>query len=178
MINRHSYEDESHWRWLLEDMKALGLDGNASFTEHAAFLWGPETERSRLLTYRLCGLTYNVDPRITLAVIEALERTGRIFFDHATRVAAELREEEGVDLRYFGHVHLGEELGHVANEEGLSHKLAKLEIDDALRQKALAAVDTAYDALSEFLTEAYAYARAQRALPHSETKGRQATAAE
>lgn len=32
-VNAHTYEDDHHWPWYLEDMIALGLDGVTTPTE-------------------------------------------------------------------------------------------------------------------------------------------------
>jgi hypothetical protein len=170
MVNRHSHEDDDHWEWLLSDLIKLGHgEAKASLPEHIRFLWGSETEKSRMLAYRLCGLVYKAPPLLKLAVIEALELSGQAFFDHLTPIAAKIRAQNDLELSFFGHVHLNQELGHVANEVEISNQLRSVELDPALRARALEAVDVSYDALCDFMNEAWAYT--SKRLPNSRRAG-------
>src|SRR5262245_6411818 len=44
MVNTHTIEDETHWRWYLEDLALLGLDAASSKTEVLRQLWGDELQ--------------------------------------------------------------------------------------------------------------------------------------
>lgn len=40
LVNDHTYEDDHHWPWYLEDFSKLGFDDSAVGTSWMRFLWG------------------------------------------------------------------------------------------------------------------------------------------
>lgn len=99
MINAHTHEDDHHWPWYLEDFAKLGYDQQSAPTDTLRRLWSDASAHSRLLSHRLAHLIWSASPAVRLAVVEAIEETGNVLFSLTSKIAAELREETGVDLR-------------------------------------------------------------------------------
>src|SRR5688572_16410726 len=42
LVNAHTYEDDHHWPWYLEDLTALGFDRPTSMTQLLTFLYSDQ----------------------------------------------------------------------------------------------------------------------------------------
>jgi hypothetical protein len=49
LVNRHTYEDDHHWPWYLEDLAALGFDRPTSMSRMLALLYSSRTRVNRML---------------------------------------------------------------------------------------------------------------------------------
>ncbi len=47
LINQHTYEDDKHWIWFLEDLEKLGIDYSLRFSKTLRYLWSKKTNFSR-----------------------------------------------------------------------------------------------------------------------------------
>jgi hypothetical protein len=50
-INTHTYEDDHHWPWYLEDFAKLGYDMKQAPSDTLRFLYGDGTIQNRLLAH-------------------------------------------------------------------------------------------------------------------------------
>ena len=80
-INKHTYEDDCHWMWFLEDLERVGLNSRSSFLETLRLLWSKELSASRLLSSELYRLTAHADPLEKLVIISVIEATGNAFLE-------------------------------------------------------------------------------------------------
>lgn len=151
-VNAHTYEDDHHWPWFLEDLEKLGWSRLTTTTNALRALWSEETHHSRLLMYELCAILAGCDSAERLAVIEAIEETGNVLFALTTRIAATVREQAGIELRYMGDFHFALESGHLQNGEHA--ELARIVLDDEQRQRCLALADRTFDAFAAWTHEA------------------------
>jgi RES domain len=127
-VNAHSFEDDHHWPWYLEDYRKLGHDLlRQAPTETMRFLWSDETMQSRLLLCRLAHLIWGASPAVRLAVIEAIEETGNVLFALTARLAKTIEADSGTELRYCGEFHFQLESGHAMNNDHA--ELARIELD-------------------------------------------------
>jgi hypothetical protein len=157
IINAHTYEDDHHWPWYLEDFVKLGHDRpGLTASETLRFLWSDATIQSRMLSHRLAHLIWNAEPVVRLAVIEAIEETGEVLFSLTTKLAATVQAETGVELRYCGEFHAQLESGHAMNSDHAELALVPLNRDQ--RMDAMARVDQVFDLFSNWTHELLRYA--------------------
>jgi hypothetical protein len=51
---------------------------------------------------------------VRLAIIESIEKNGNILFELMGKLAEQIEEETGIELRYCGEFHFSKESGHTA----------------------------------------------------------------
>lgn len=159
MINAHTYEDDHHWPWYLEDYTKLGHDARAQAPgDTLRFLYSDATIQNRLLAHRLAHLIWSAEPVVRLAIIEAIEETGNVLFALTSKIAAQYQKETGVELRYCGEFHFNLESGHAMNNDHA--ELAEITLTDAQRQEALRCVDQVFDWFELWTHELLAFAQA------------------
>ncbi|AZG16341.1 hypothetical protein [Cupriavidus pauculus] len=152
-VNAHTYEDDHHWPWYLEDFRKLGWDTTTTTTDALRTLWSDDTHRCRVLMYELCAIVAQArDGAERLAVIEAIEETGNVLFSLTTPLAEALHPKLGVELRYLGPFHFALESGHAQHAD--HRAFAAIVLDDARRQHCIALVDRVFDAFTAWTDEA------------------------
>ncbi|WP_211130705.1 hypothetical protein [Serratia surfactantfaciens] len=161
-VNAHTYEDDHHWPWYLEDLHKLGYNRSATLAAHLEGLWSDGTRENRLLTYRLCALISSLSGLERIVVIEAIEATGNVLFGLTTPLANRIQQATGVELRYCGEFHLALESGH-AQHQG-QDDLAETTLTDAVRQRCIAHVDRVFAWFGDFTHEMLANIKASERL--------------
>lgn len=158
MVNAHTFEDDHHWPWYLEDFRKLGFDTELSGTDWMNFLWGEETQQNRVLMARLTGLIHGTSAIERLTIIEAIEETGNVLFGTILPLAEVVEKELGETLRYCGAFHFQMESGHAV---GADHQaLANIRLSDADRLRHLQLVDEVFSAFEAWTHELLRYAEA------------------
>jgi hypothetical protein len=170
-VNRHTAEDEEHWRWFLMDLNELGHGGPQQTASMLETLWSPDTRAIRRLTYTLIALVTGTDAAARLALIEVMEETGNVTFSALAPLASHFQQQEGRALHFCGDVHLTRETGHTMGSEHAL--LAGIELEPAARLDILQRVDRAFDAFDAFADELARIGRAE----HSPTGGFEGRAA-
>lgn len=155
-LNEHSLEDDHHWLWYLDDLNRLGHTNSQSLSDSLRFLWSDTTSEGRMFMYRLCGIVYGADPLLKLALTQAIEGTGAVFFNAVEPVARKFTEITGTNLVYFGRFHLGRESGHLMANGSALEAVDALELPETIRRAALEAVDVVFDAAIAFNEEVWA----------------------
>jgi len=153
LVNQHAQEDCDHYRWFLQDLRALGYDPPVRLTDAVRLLWGPELERSRVLTYRLCHLGYRATPLRKLVLIYSMEATADVGIRNTARIARTWMERHGERLVYFSADHVTAEEGHQIRTDDVVRMLAETSIDDATADELTWVVDESFDAFTEFTAE-------------------------
>lgn len=167
MINAHTYEDDHHWPWYLEDFAKLGHDDfEAAPGDTVRFLYSDATIQSRLLSHRLAHLVWGAEPVVRLAVIEAIEETGNVLFELTSRIAKQWQRETGEELRYCGEFHFALESGHAMNNDHA--ELAVITLTEAQRQDAIGRVDQVFAWFEAWADELLAFALQPRRKPARE----------
>lgn len=158
MINAHTYEDDHHWPWYLEDFAKLGHDRSGQLpSETMRQLWSKGSAESRLLSHRLAHLIWGAVPAVRLAIVEAIEETGNVLFALTSRLAAEVQADTGTELRYCGEFHFALESGHAMNSEHA--ELARITLDAAARADAIERVDQVFVWFAAWTHELLRHAR-------------------
>lgn len=159
LINQHTYEDDHHWHWFLQDLQVLGFDRTQSFVHTLRFLWSNQTCITRQLSYRLSAYTLNAEPIVKMAAIEAIEATGNILFDYTSRVAQELQSITKQEYIYFGQFHLAVETGHAVTEDKSEMQLASIVLSSEMKQQAVDVVNNVFELFTAWLNEMLTYAK-------------------
>ncbi len=160
MINAHTYEDDHHWPWYLEDFTKLGHDhAKQAPGDTLRFLYSDATIQNRLLAHRLAHLIWGAEPVVRLAIIEAIEETGNILFALTSKIAVQYQKETGVELRYCGEFHFNLESGHAMNNDHA--ELAEITLSASQREDAIRRVDLVFEWFSLWTHELLAYAKSQ-----------------
>ncbi|MEH1922886.1 hypothetical protein [Nostoc sp.] len=162
LINKHTYEDDHHWLWFLEDLKNLELDKLLNFSEALKFLWSEETKNARWLNYQLYRYTSNATPIQKIIIIEVLEATGNIMFSNAAEVGTEIKAITQKPCRYFADFHLNVETGHITGTSGIEQLLQDIEISEANRQEALELVENLFTVFTQFTNGLLVYAQTHK----------------
>lgn len=156
MIYAHSYEDDHHWPWYLEDFVKLGYDTASTPSEVLRFLFSDECARNRLLSHELAHLIWGAPPRVRLAVIEAIEETGNVLFALTAELATRYTSITGVELRYLGEFHFNLESGHAMNNDHA--ELAEIALDESERADAMERCTRVFDLFKGWTEELHRYA--------------------
>ena len=151
-VNLHTFEDDHHWPWYLEDFETLGWDRVTTTTDALRELWSDDTCRSRVLMYDLCAIVADANGPERLAVIEAIEETGNVLFSLTTPLANALQARLGTELRYLGAFHLALESGHMQHAD--HRALAAIALSDQQRGHCLELVDHVFAAFTLWTHEA------------------------
>ena len=156
-VNLHTYEDDHHWPWYLEDFTKLGFDHLCNPRAWMRFLWSDETRQNRILTYRLAALIAQASAVERITIIEAIEETGNVLFSTMLNLAKAIEARHGIELRYCGEFHFGLESGHSVGSDHI--KIAKIQLDEATQTRCLALVDEVFRLFESWTHELLDYAK-------------------
>jgi hypothetical protein len=168
LINEHTYEDDHHWPWYLDDFAKLGFDRSANAVQVLRSYMKDDARENRMLGTRLAQLLQGATPIEKLVVVEAIEETGNVLFGLTAKIAARIEAEGGPELRYLGQFHFARETGHAMH--GQDHAvLAAIELTALERVRCLDLSFRVFDLFADWAAELLAYARnslAHRTVPH------------
>jgi hypothetical protein len=154
LINVHTYEDDHHWLWFLEDLERLGFNPYIKYSDTLRIVWSKKTEKSRLICNKLGSLFESQsDPLLKLAITEAIEATGHVILFLAAEVSKQLELITKVNYRYFGPSHFAVETGHPTGTENIENIIESLELTEKTRQEACALVELVFDLFTEVVQE-------------------------
>lgn len=157
LVNIHTYEDDHHWPWYLEDFTKLGFDHLCSPTSWMRFLWSDETRQNRILTYRLAVLISGASAVERIAIIEAIEETGNVLFSTMLNLAKAIETRRGIELRYCGEFHFALESGHSVGSEHI--EIAKILLDESTQARCISLVDEIFALFESWTNELLYYAK-------------------
>jgi hypothetical protein len=159
IINNHTYEDDHHWIWWLEDLEKLGLNHVMKFSDSVRFLWGDETDKTRQVCHKIALYTFRQEPIVVLAAIEAIEATGNVAFTLTSEVVKELQEKTKKRYLYFGEHHFYLETGHATGTKDVAQVLESIVITDEQKVKAFEVVEKVFEVFTESVNEMMTYAK-------------------
>jgi hypothetical protein len=176
LVNTHTYEDDHHWPWYLEDLTKLGFDTPATMSQVLSSFYSDRTKVNRMLSKKLAHLLYGATPVERLVIIEAIEETGNVLFALTAALARRIQAVERIELRYLGDFHFHLETGHAMS--GADHReLAAIALDDAQRARCLRMVADVFRYFEEWTAELLKFATdelSRRAAPRWWTARKQA----
>ncbi len=157
IINEHTYEDEDHCFWYLEDIHKLGFDKTLSYSESLKFLWSDDTKKTRQLYHKLRILTFQAKPILVLAAIHAIEATGNIALGLTAEVVEELQSTPKQKYRFFGNHHVRVEDAHKIKTEEIGDWFETIELNTLEKSKAIEVVEKVFEAFTECMDELMNY---------------------
>lgn len=162
-VNRHTYEDDHHWPWYLEDYATLGFDRPLCATTLLRHLWSEETRQTRLLMYQLTAMIDRASSVERLAIIEAIEATGEVLFSALLPLAQTLEAQRGVALRYCGNHHFQLESGHSVGSA--QDDIAAIALDAPTQARCLQHVAAVFASFEAWTHELLRYASTHPLVP-------------
>lgn len=145
ILNQHTYEDDFHWQWFLEDLEKLGFNNSLQLNDSLKFLWGEETKASRLLTYQLYQYIAQSEPIEKLVVLEAMEAASDVFMSFTRPVTTQLQLITNQEYKYFGERHFDAENNHNAHSSDVNKFIANIYISEKTRQKSIDLVNQVFE---------------------------------
>jgi hypothetical protein len=156
-VNIHTYEDDHHWPWYLEDFTKLGFDYLCTPTSWMHYLWSDETRQNRILTYRLAALISGASAVERIAIIEAIEETGNVLFSNMLKLSKAIESRHGIELRYCGEFHFGLESGHSVGSDRI--EIAEILLDESIQIRCLSIIDEVFALFESWTHELLSYAK-------------------
>lgn len=155
-VNLYSQEDDDHWRLYVEDFQKLGFQRMFEGTDWLGFLWGEETRANRMLSYRIAHLIMGASSIQRIAIVEAMEEAANVFFPLTLRLAEQIQEQTGVELRYLGHFHFNLEAEHTG--AGDHDSLTHISLDEATRESTIRMINEVFDLFEDWAREVHRFA--------------------
>jgi hypothetical protein len=160
IINKHTYEDDHHWEWFLEDLEKLGFNKPKSFSKTLEFLWGSETQTARRLVYQLYQYTVEATPLQRLIVIEAAESTGNVFLAASSQTIRDLQNIAAPEeYQYFGASHLIVDTGHTYCSPKSKQYIESIEVAENEKRHYFELIEKIFTVFTEFIDELFVYAK-------------------
>ncbi|MDJ0692824.1 hypothetical protein [Mastigocoleus sp. MO_188.B34] len=159
IINKHTYEDDYHWEWFVEDIEKLEFDRNINFSDALRFLWGEETQKSRQICLQIAQYTLQADSIVTLAAIQAIEGTWHTALPFTMALAQEVQQNTDIKYSYFGRNHADAEIGHTICQAEMQEFIKNIQLTEEQKIKAFAVVEKVFDLFSESVQEMMIYAQ-------------------
>ena len=162
IINKHTYEDDHHWMWFLEDIEKLGFNYSFKFSDYLKFMWSEETKKTRQVCNQLALYTFQADPILKLVVVEAIEATGNVVLFETAQVAKELQQITKQRYRYFGEYHFLVETGHATGTSDIEQFIESIELTEDTRKKAFELVEKVFEVFTESINEFLEYVKTHK----------------
>jgi hypothetical protein len=154
MINVHTYEDDHHWVWFLEDLEKLGFNPSLKYTDTLRIVWSKHAEKSRLICHKLSlMLESQSDMLLKLVISEAIEATGHVVLFLTSEVSKQLEPLNKINYRYFGPPHFAVETGYPIGKENFEEFVKSLELPEDTRQQAFILVEQVFNLFTEMFQE-------------------------
>jgi hypothetical protein len=165
LVNQHSYEDEDHWIWFLEDLTKLGYDESIKFTESIRFLWSDETRVQRDVVRWMFQEAESASALHRVVLVEALEATADIFLRTTQTITTEIKNIDGRDCRYFGDMHTLVDTNHTMHtNENSQNFLHSLQFTPEERQEALRIIDKTFDMFGILISDLLAHIKVPKTI--------------
>jgi hypothetical protein len=167
IINKHTYEDDHHWLWFLEDLEKLGLNPNGSFTDALRFLWSKETNASHRLTNELYRHAFGATPIQKMVIMEVIETAGHVALQPFSEIIRELQAlneqhlSKPIVYRYFGIGHLRVETGH-AYSSSTEQYIQSIQLSEEAKANLSILVDQIFSVFEDMVDELLTFAKAHR----------------
>ncbi len=159
IINKHTYEDDCHWIWFLEDLEKLGLNRGLSFRDALTALWNEETVCAQHVAHELYHYTHQCSPSQKLVVIEVVESTANVLLTASAKIIQSLEAQTHLKYRYFGSGHLDVDAAHTYCSDHIVEVIEGIELTEADRAEKLEIIDRMFAVFAAFTDEMLAYAK-------------------
>jgi hypothetical protein len=153
LLNAHTYEEDFHWQWMLNDLGLLDADKKMSLSDAVRVMWSDDLKHSRRLCLELAALAVNAPTYCVFAMVESIEAVSITIFKHCQGIAT----GNGKECEFFGKKHYVAESSHsIKSPEFTASKLPTL--SDMERIEALAMVERVFALFDEWSHSLLRYA--------------------
>jgi hypothetical protein len=159
IVNRHTREDDGHWKWFLADLGKMGFDPQVAYTDALRLIWSPKTVQMRMLSYRMCRLGLGADSLKKLVLVHCIEAAGKVTVERVAKVGDELASRTAQKLVYFGSHHSDTEIAHTLEDPAVRSEIEQIELEPTRERELMAVVDESFDAFSAFAGDMLTLAR-------------------
>jgi hypothetical protein len=160
MLNIHTYEEDFHWQWMLDDLNKLGVNSNLTIADAARVFWSPEMKVSRQLCLQFAAIASTVPSFGVFAMVEAIEAVSITIFRHCRDITL----RDGQECEFFGTKHYLAEAGHLIKSEAQpKSELPVLSAEQ--RASALGVVDRVFELFDVWSDSLFQYAKSHAADP-------------
>ncbi|MEM7712963.1 MAG: hypothetical protein AAF349_05205 [Cyanobacteria bacterium P01_A01_bin.68] len=153
LINKHTYEDDYHWTWFLEDIQTLGFNNSLLFTDALKFIWGEETKHTRQVCQQIAIHTWNAEPIIVIVAIESVEAAFKIGLSAISPVIEELERGSKRKFYYFGQTHAEIENNHSNHSSEVESYVQGIELAADEKVKAREIVNLVFQLFTDCMNE-------------------------
>lgn len=164
LVNHHTYEDEDHWIWFLEDLKKLGYDESIKFTESLRFLWSDETKVQRDFVRWMFREAELASAFHRVILLEVMETTADVFLEVTQVLASELQILDGRDCRYFGDTHLIVDSSHTMYTDESRNFLKNLVITPEEHEEAIRIINQGFEMFSVLMSDLLAHIKVPKTI--------------
>ncbi|WP_414549317.1 hypothetical protein [Anabaena sp. CCY 0017] len=159
IINQHTYEDDGHWIWFLEDIQKLDFNISLNFNDALSFLWSDETQVARHTIYQLYQYTHQARPIHKLVVMETIEAIADIFLSTTEQVTQELKTSTSKEYRYFGIYHFLIDSGHTMHSSETEGCISQILFTEDNENISLELVEKVFDIFTLLFNDLLKYAQ-------------------
>jgi hypothetical protein len=159
IINKHTYEDDHHWLWFLEDLEKLKLNPSEPFTKTLELLWSKETSASRRVAYELYHHTVDAEAIQKLIAIECVEATGNTFLASSSKLIRELQNFPEQEYRFFGAGHLIVDTGHTYCSPEAKQLIEIINLTEASKKESIKLIEHIFAVFTNFVNELLIYSQ-------------------
>ncbi|MEG4519638.1 MULTISPECIES: hypothetical protein [unclassified Microcoleus] len=159
IVNNHTYEDEHHWLWFLEDLETLGIDRSLKFSDALNFLWNEDTKASRWVSHQIFRSAFGASPIAKLAIMEVIEATGNVFLSTAAPIAQELQTITQKEFLYFGRFHWEVDIAHTIWTPEVQQLIQNIQLTEETYQQTCEVVENLFKVFTDLTAELLVYAK-------------------
>lgn len=159
ILNQHTYEDDFHWQWFLEDLEKLGVNYSLPLNDSLIFLWNEKTKASRFLTHELYRYITQSEALEKLIIMEAMEATADVLLSYTKEVTSELQLITNQEYKYFGSYHYDSENNHNTRSHEVRKFLESIYISETNKQKSIDLVEKVFELFTQWTYSLLSYAQ-------------------
>lgn len=153
LLNAHTYEEDFHWQWLLNDLDKLGADSRMPLSDATRVLWGADFKHSRRLCLELASLASDSPTYAVFAMVESIEAVSITIFKHCRGITM----QDGRECEFFGTKHYAAEASHsIKSPEVAESSLPALSVIQ--REESKLMVDRVFSLFADWSTSLLRFA--------------------
>ncbi len=159
ILNQHTYEDDFHWQWFLEDLEKLEFNYSVQLNHSLRFLWSDKTKTSRFIIHELYKHIVQSEPVEKLIIMEAMEAAAEIFLSFTKQITDELQLITNQEYPYFGSGHCDSEKDHNTRSNEVREFIKNIHISEENRQQSIDLVEKVFELFTQFTYSLLTYAQ-------------------
>lgn len=159
ILNQHTYEDDFHWQWFINDLEKLGFNCSLDLNDVIRFLWSDQTKLSRLLTHELHTLIVHAEAIDKFIIMETMESAANIFLSTTRQITEELKLITHQKYEYFGCSHCDAEHDHNTNSKDAREFIKSIQIPAKNRQNSMDLVIKVFELFTQWNQELLTFAQ-------------------